>query len=58
MTDEPEFDGPAWLRPTAVEALQEYEAFKRRGWEWPCRHPRLTEEGYCRRCGKDCRGIG
>ena len=23
-----------------------------------CPHERLTEEGICRRCGKDCRGIG
>lgn len=31
------FDRPAWLRPTAIEAIDEYNAFKRRGWEWPCR---------------------
>lgn len=23
-----------------------------------CAHERLTEEGQCRKCGKDCRGIG
>lgn len=25
--------------------------------EW-CRHERLNEEGICRACGRDCRGIG
>jgi hypothetical protein len=23
-----------------------------------CRHERLNEDGYCRSCGADCRGIG
>lgn len=55
---EPEFDGPAWLRPTALEALGAYNAAKRRGQPWPCPHDRLDEDGICRQCGKDCRGIG
>ncbi len=46
---------PEYLRKTAAEALEEMAAFKRRGWEWPCRHPHLDMDGICHRCGKDCR---
>lgn|SRR6185503_4740493 len=27
-------------------------------WRRACRHERLNEEGVCRACGADCRGIG
>ena len=60
--DFPEFDAPAWLRQTAMKALREYESCKRRGEKWPkqetCSHFRLDEDGICRRCGADKRGIG
>lgn len=23
----------------------------------PCQHERLDEDGICRKCGKDCRGV-
>lgn len=57
-TEMPDFDGPVWLRKTAMEALDEYAACKKRGIPYPCRHDRLNEDGYCRQCGADCRGIG
>jgi hypothetical protein len=53
MSEEPEY-----LKPTDAEAIAEYEAFKRRGCSWPCKHDRLDEDGICRCCGKDCSGIG
>ncbi len=56
MNDEREFDGPAWLRPNALEALDRYNAEKKRARY--CKHERLNEDGYCRACGADCRGIG
>ena len=56
MPDEPEFDGPAWLRPTAIEALQKYEAERKR--RPGCKHEHLDIDGLCHRCGADCRGVG
>jgi hypothetical protein len=36
---------------------EEYESFKK--WKTAqCTHERLNEDGYCRQCGADCRGIG
>lgn len=44
------------LCPGAVRSIQQRQtnAFALRN----CVHEQLTEEGACRVCGKDCRGIG
>lgn len=44
-------------RKTAAEAIGEYNAKKKRGIPSPCPHDRLNEDGICRACGQDCRGI-
>ena len=42
-------DIPIMVDPLAVLGIREIRR--------ECRHERLNEEGYCRRCGADCRGI-
>jgi hypothetical protein len=51
MSDEPVFDGPAWLRTTAFEALAEYAACKKRGVSYPTPKP-------CLHCGQPMRPPG
>lgn len=43
------------LQKTAAEALGDMNAFKRRGWSWPCVHP-TVEDGFCERCGQPVDG--
>lgn len=39
-------------------AKQRMKAGLRQIYKMTCKHEHLNEEGYCRRCDKDCRGIG
>ena len=54
-----QYYAPTWKNagtPAICVPPEEYETFKK--WkQHNCKHNRLTEEGYCRQCGLDCRGI-
>jgi hypothetical protein len=49
--DDPEQDAKC-------DELIEIRAEERRAESNLCPHERLNEDGICRRCGSDCRGIG
>jgi hypothetical protein len=53
-TDTFTFDGHEFVRGYAKYLIEYLEGNLPGG---GCSHERLNEDGYCRRCGADCRGI-